>query len=281
MKPLFKRLALAMLTFLVLIGCEVAVYQSEKDNFPQSDVEQASKMTNFGFFLTVNIFDWGFGSWPSIMCVLYYLTCLKQRERAYLHVCLFCSTLFLCQIMQASFSQPLFYNMYPQVYNGIKKFSCIRRFALPSLHAFQDVGLFCYCVIDYALYCQEVDDTKVFDASLSQIVVRKKFWTAKSGSAIVLSVAFIIISSTMRIVEKLNTANQTVFGWLLGVWLACVFGFILRKPIYIHIQDVLEDNYIMKWYCRLPEIGIATIFCLLLVPFFCYFMEKNGSMFYH
>ena len=77
MKPIYKRLAVALVSLMVLIGCEIAVYYSEKGNFPQSNVEPAKQMTNFGFFLTVNIFDWGFGSLPSIFCILYYLTCLK------------------------------------------------------------------------------------------------------------------------------------------------------------------------------------------------------------
>lgn len=84
----------------------------------------------------------------------------------------------------------------------------------------------------------------------------------------------------MRIIEKLNTVNQTVFGYALGVWLSCTYAFILRKPIYDHIKVVIEDNYIMKWYCRLPEITIATLICLILVPTLSYIMEKHGSEFY-
>lgn len=136
MRPVYKRLAVAVFSFMVLLGIELFVYYSELAHFPRVEPKPVGNKSNFGFFLTVNIFDWGFGSYPSILTILFYCACLKERPRAYLHVCLYCSILFMCSVMQAGFSQPLYYNMYPQVYEDSEQFSCMRRFALPSLHAF-------------------------------------------------------------------------------------------------------------------------------------------------
>ena len=35
--------------------------------------------------------------------------------------------------------------------------------------------------------------------------------------------------------------NQLTFGWLLGFWLACLFAFIIRNPLYSYIKLLLED----------------------------------------
>lgn len=45
----------------------------------------------------------------------------------------------------------------------------------------------------------------------------------------------------------------------MGVWLAFVFGFILRTPIFKHIKDLVEDEDVsLKWYGILPILGILT-----------------------
>lgn len=41
---------------------------------------------------------------------------------------------------------------------------------------------------------------------------------------------------------KTTYVNQLTFGWFLGVWLACLFAFIIRNPLYQYIKLLLEDR---------------------------------------
>jgi hypothetical protein len=34
---------------------------------------------------------------------------------------------------------------------------------------------------------------------------------------------------------EISYLNQLVYGWFLGLWLACVFAFIIRVPFYNYI----------------------------------------------
>ncbi len=36
--------------------------------------------------------------------------------------------------------------------------------------------------------------------------------------------------------------NQLIFGWFLGLWLAVVFAFIIRVPLYEYIKVLLEER---------------------------------------
>ena len=36
--------------------------------------------------------------------------------------------------------------------------------------------------------------------------------------------------------------NQLIFGWLLGLWLAFVFAFIIRVPLYEYLKVLLEER---------------------------------------
>ena len=43
-----------------------------------------------------------------------------------------------------------------------------------------------------------------------------------------------------RIVEKVDTVNDVIFGWVLGFWLANVFAHICRDPIFEHVKGIVS-----------------------------------------
>ncbi len=65
---------------------------------------------------------------------------------------------------------------------------------------------------------------------------------------IIVAILFLAINGVMRVLCGLNTYNQVVFGWILGIWLACFFAFLVREPIYTHIKALVSDENDMVWY---------------------------------
>jgi len=62
----------------------------------------------------------------------------------------------------------------------------------------------------------------------------------------------VLTNGVMRTRQRINSSNQTVFGWSVGVWIAYVFAVLLREPIFNHIKALVSDDDEMVWYGRTP-----------------------------
>ena len=96
---------------------------------------------------------------------------------------------------------------------------------------------------------------------------------------IVLAISFLAVNGVMRVLCDLNTYNQVVFGWVLGIWLACVFAFLVRQPIYTHIKALAADEVDMDWYGKMPLVAIITVVAMVSIPVLCIITELNPSRF--
>jgi hypothetical protein len=181
--------------------------------------------------------------------------------------------LIICYTLQAIFAQPRMYYL-----SKTDPYSCRQAFGLPSAHCFQEFSLFLYCVIDYARFCNEIDQTQIIDDTMEEVIVKKKFWTWKSGLIITSVGSLVCASAVLRIFTYINTVNQAVSGVAFGIWLACLFGFVLREPIFKHVEALIDDYYDMKWYGRLREIAALTFVSMTAVPLIC--KISDGSAFY-
>jgi hypothetical protein len=150
-----KKLWIFAALFCIILGAEIAVYIHEWNNFEKKLYDAPVITSKFARQL-ITLIDWDFGSYSSYIAILLYTSLLKQRGRAYLHVCLYCSMLMLCYTLQAIFSQPRTYDMSTSVGNQ-EPYSCRKAFGLPSAHCCQEFSLFLFCVIDYARFCNEMD----------------------------------------------------------------------------------------------------------------------------
>lgn len=54
-----------------------------------------------------------------------------------------------------------------------------------------------------------------------------------------------------------------VYGWAVGVWLAMVFAYLLREPIFNHIKALVADDDELEWYGKTPLIALITFLALL------------------
>lgn len=147
--------AIAIFVFAVVITVETIVYENEKNSLFSANPKLALRLQGFGFWVTKDIIDWGFGSYPSYICILFYGSFLGQRKRSYMHICLYCASLFMAYLLQICFSQPHYFSMFPQVYNGMTPYSCRGRFGLPSSHSLIGSALIGFCIIDHAYHCME------------------------------------------------------------------------------------------------------------------------------
>lgn len=89
-------LLVAFIIVAVIIGSEEIVYHYEVLNFPHLVVYQAdTAIGNFFRMIIRYVIDWSFEDYPSYITILIYSTVLNQRHRAYLHILLYSSSLFV------------------------------------------------------------------------------------------------------------------------------------------------------------------------------------------
>jgi hypothetical protein len=183
-----KIIIFSVCSLLVLIGLEQILYHH--DIYSMNSTKNARHMTNFWFLVVRYVIDWGFGSYPNYIAILLYSAILNQRHRAYLHVVLYITVLYLAWTMQLIYAQPLYFNMYPNVFLHNTEYqilSCKFKFGLPSVHAMQYMALFVFVFIDYALVCKEINQTPT------------KVLHTKSVLILVFSLGFILLNGIMRI----------------------------------------------------------------------------------
>jgi hypothetical protein len=56
---------------------------------------------------------------------------------------------------------------------------------------------------------------------------------------------------------------------LVGIWIACVFGFILRNLIFNHIRALVKDDDDLQWYGKAPLITLITAVAMSSVAIQC------------
>ena len=64
-----------------------------------------------------------------------------------------------------------------------------------------------------------------------------------------------------RLYQGVHTANQIIFGWQIGIWLAFYFHFCVKDPLMEHIEQIssnpdFEVNY-FKYSTVASAIGIG------------------------
>lgn len=87
----------------------------------------------------------------------------------------------------------------------------------------------------------------------------------------------IILNGLFRILEGINTLNQVLYGWLVGVWLGFLFAFLLREPIFNHIKALVVDDYDMVMYGKTPLVAGITCAGLIVAPVIAVVMSKVNS----
>ena len=90
-----------------------------------------------------------------------------------------------------------------------------------------------------------------------------------------LAITFLATNGYMRVFCDLNTFNQVLFGWAVGIWLACVFAFFVRQPIYTHIKALVADENDMDWYGKMPLFTIITVVVLVSIPVLCIILKHE------
>ena len=96
-----------------------------------------------------------------------------------------------------------------------------------------------------------------------------------------LFLAVILISlvlGTLRLIFADHALNQVIFGWLLGIWIALTFFYILREPVHTHIEDLTNGrlNSSPKVYYL---ISVSIWLFGLLAVFIAYLSVHNQKIF--
>jgi len=146
------------------------------------------------------------------------------------------------------------------------------------VHTLENLSLVVYLIIDYIQYYR---DNTIKEARKSKFLIntsgesfgspqlshhvekKQSFLTWKFVVGVSLALILVLANGIMRFRAGINTLNQVVFGWYMGIWLAFVFGFILRAPIFNHIKALVADeDDDMKWYGIMPALGAVTFLAM-------------------
>lgn len=142
------------------------------------------------------------------------------------------------------------------------------------------MSLFVYIFCDYAIHCKELDvknKRKVQFYRNESDTGPKKILTWKSGLVTTFALFLVISNGAIRTRQGINSLNQTVFGWLLGIWLGLVFAFLMREPIYNHIKALVADEEDMRWYGKAPIIGLFMLISLVSIGGYGYWASDKYS----
>jgi hypothetical protein len=86
-----------------------------------------------------------------------------------------------------------------------------------------------------------------------------ELWSKKFIFLIVFGALLVGTTAFFKVFNGITTWNQIIFSWALGTWCACLFGFVLRNPIYNHVKALVNDtDEDPKWYGKLPQMAIIT-----------------------
>ena len=67
--------------------------------------------------------------------------------------------------------------------------------------------------------------------------------TRRQTALIILAgLTYTFVIGISRWILRTTYLNQLTFGWLLGLWLACTFAFIIRIPFHNYIKLLLEER---------------------------------------
>ena len=129
-----------------------------------------------------------------------------------------------------------------------KPYTCNGSFGSPSLHALSCTSITMYLLFDFLITREEIGKVIRYQAddagSLVQLPPLHTARITRVSAALILSAALVYTFMTGFLQWELGVSylNQLIFGWLLGLWLAFVFAFIIRVPLYEYLKVLLEER---------------------------------------
>ena len=114
----------------------------------------------------------------------------------------------------------------------IKSYKCFYEYANPSGHTISCTYLTIYMFFIYVYYTNNTLVYKVF----GRIFPRKLI---QFGSFIVLTACTFIMGYS-RVLLGAHTLNQVLYGFVLGLWSAIWVIFIVRRTLYLHLEDIAK-----------------------------------------
>jgi len=57
-----------------------------------------------------------------------------------------------------------------------------------------------------------------------------------------LALCYSLSLGTLKFLIGSHTLSQVAFGWMLGIWIACSYFFILRDRVHAHIDDITNGR---------------------------------------
>jgi len=152
-----------------------------------------------------------------------------------------------------------------------KPYSCSGSFGNPSFHALSCTAITIYLLLDFLITREELSKVTRYtpndEGSLEMLPPLHTEKATRLSAAIILLAGLLFSFSIGLLRYKFGTTymNQLVLGWLLGLWLACLFAFVIRLPFYNYIKLLLEDrqeiNFLPKHMC---VVGALTASMMLI-----------------
>ncbi len=177
---------------------------------------------------------------------------------------------------------PVYCDNPPACTETYKPYSCSGSFGNPSFHALSCTSLTMYLLFDFLITREEIGQVERFstddDGDLHQLPPLYTAKVTKCSAFLILMVGLVYSFGIglLRFVFEMTYVNQLTFGWFLGIWLACVFAFIIRVPFYAYIKKLLTDRQEII-YLREHSLKVAIMtFAMMLICIIQYY-AMNGE----
>ena len=225
----------------------VETIQNLQKSSPEFVVEFMNIFTNFG------------GGPLSALIMLGLMLELDQRWRVIYHSLMITIIVVMITTLKMIYEQDRPNWLDPSITVGT--FDCTLEYGNPSGHAFEAA------TSSFIIY---------FDMLLSMGArSKKKYLWCYSLIWLPFPVCYSFAMGFSRVLTGVHAWNQVIFGWLLGIWLACFCSFFLRYPIRNHVIGLLRENQTPN-YTRYGMLLMAFFVSNILVIGLV-FMVKNSD----
>mmetsp|Transcript_37538 Transcript_37538/g.27678 ORF Transcript_37538/g.27678 Transcript_37538/m.27678 type:complete len:207 (-) Transcript_37538:163-783(-) len=181
--------------------------------------------------------------------------CWCSRARAFYYALLFVAITFMQCLFKNVYHAPRPYWVEPR----IQAFTCSYNFGNPSGHSIDAAALFL---------------TVIFDVYLSE----KRYYLKANFLVIYLTCSLdlfcIFLIGFSRMFNGVHSLDQVMLGGQMGVWLALFMHFIVREPLFNHVNHILKthNGLVPKPFQKYILISSLCTFIIYALVILVYFM---------
>lgn len=215
--------------------------------------EQVQAKTHLKFLKFFEFFSF-LGAGVIYAVIFLWVLNTQTRARGFYYIMFFTFCFYMTNLGKLFYHNPRPY----MADDNLNVYQCSMEYGNPSGHSIMAGGFAFFCFLD------------VF---YSEVVTLRPKWHKWAGLAA--AIFWTLTVGFARIYQADHSADQVLFGWSLGIWLAFFFHFCLRSHILSHISQVVSNPGYVFSYAHLAEKATIAAVVLFMSQVLVYWHAKN------